>query len=152
MKNIKEKIEKLRQEAEDKIEEVNRLEASIPLTEQNKVAKQLHKRFRKLEDGFEIKWQPTSPFVMPMITSTIQWFSDDEPEYDQDIDAQVDHAVEEYRYTLHSEWEEWIEKHPQVSQMKRDIKTLCNESDRQAKKFGVEKMDFFEMVMTGDCS
>jgi len=149
MKNIKQKIAKLREEAENKIKEANSLEKSIPKTAPNKVIASLHKRFNKLESGFKITWVPETQFVNPTITTTVQWYSDDEPEFEQDIDYQIDDALEEYRLTLHSQWEKWIEKHPRVSQMKRDIKDLCNESDRQAKKFGVDKMEFFEAVMDG---
>lgn len=146
--NTKEKIKKLRQDAEWKIQEANDLEASLPNTEQDKVVKQLNKRFQKLEDGFQIEWHPKSRFKVPTITSAV-WFSYNEPDFDQDIDERFEEALEDYRYALHGEWEAWIEDHPQVIQMRRDIKELTNESDRQAKKFVVNKVDFWEMVMDG---
>lgn len=152
MKNTKETIKKLRQEAEAKIAEANRLEKSIPKSGQSKVIKSLHKQFKKLENGFELKWQPKSRFEMPVITGTAQWFSDEEPEFDQDIDTQLDRAIEDYSYTLHEEFDAWVKDRSQVIQYRKAIKALCDESDRQAKKFRVDEHDFFEMVMTGECS
>ncbi len=153
-KKIKKTIEALRKEAEAKIKEADKLVKAAKELEKNlpqgakSVLKQLNKEFQVLEEGITLEWHPSLP-PPPTIQTQVRWLSGMEVEFEENIYSDLNSWLEEYVFQVEGEWERWIERHPKVKEMNHQIKDLCNRSDKQAKKFGIDGEDFFEMVMEG---
>ena len=108
-------------------------------TELKKVIRMLHIRFKKLEEG--ITYNTNINNSKPIhISVHVNWEEGDKGNYNYDINKIMQDNLNNILYKVVND---------SCKKFNIKIAKLLDDSDRYAKKFGVEEHKFFETVMRG---
>lgn len=142
-KAIKNKVERLRQEAD--ILEKSLVPTRTP--QQKQIIQSLKERVKGCGKPLKLEWHPQTILNLPKIDICAEWVEEDKIRLDYyDVEYDIDDLIQNYHVQLEKEFNRWVANCPQLRQKNKEIKEVCSQVVKAAEELEIDEYDLMDEV------